>query len=93
MISNDARCMHDIKSRIVMAKAAFNKEKIIFISKLDLKYKEETSKVLHLERSFVRCWNLDTFRQVVQKFLKISKCGVGEDGEVQLDRSCEKIMK
>jgi len=78
MITNEAKCICEIKSRIAMKEAAFNK-KTPFISKLDLKYKEETSKVLHLEHSFVQCWNLDTFRKVDQKFLKISKCGVGEE--------------
>ena len=45
----------EIKSRIATAKAAFNNKKTLFISKLDLKYKEETCKVLHLEHSFVLC--------------------------------------
>jgi hypothetical protein len=37
-----------------MAKVAFNKE-ALFTSKW-LKFKEETSKVLHLEHSFICCW-------------------------------------
>jgi hypothetical protein len=36
MITNDARCTRVIKSRIAMAKAAFNKKKNLFTSKLDL---------------------------------------------------------
>jgi hypothetical protein len=36
MITNDARCTRGIKSRIAMAKAAFNKKNNIFTSKLDL---------------------------------------------------------
>jgi hypothetical protein len=36
MITNDASCTREIKSRIAMAKAAFNKEKNFFTSKLDL---------------------------------------------------------
>jgi hypothetical protein len=35
IISNDTRCTNKIKSTIVMAKAAFNKQKNIFTSKLD----------------------------------------------------------
>jgi hypothetical protein len=35
MIINDARCTREIKSRIAMAKAAFNKKKTRFTSKLD----------------------------------------------------------
>jgi hypothetical protein len=52
MITNNARCTREIKSRIVMAKAAFNNKKT-FHQKSVLKFKEETSKVLHLEHSFV----------------------------------------
>jgi hypothetical protein len=36
MLTNDARCTHEIKSRIAMTKAAFNKKKTLFTSKLDL---------------------------------------------------------
>ena len=36
MITNDARCTHEIKSRIVVAKAAFNRKKAFFTSNLDL---------------------------------------------------------
>jgi hypothetical protein len=34
MITNDARCTREIKSRTAMAKAAFNKKKALFTSKL-----------------------------------------------------------
>jgi len=34
--TNDARCTYEMKLRIAMAKAAFNKRKTLFISKLDL---------------------------------------------------------
>jgi hypothetical protein len=36
MIANDEGCTIEIKSRIVMAKAAFNKRKALFIRKFDL---------------------------------------------------------
>ena len=53
IITNDARCTREIKFRISMAKTAFNKIKTRFTSKLELRtFKEETSYVLHLERSF-----------------------------------------
>ena len=55
ILTNDGRCTCEIKSRIAMAKAAFNKKKILFTSKLDLKFEEETSKMLHLEHGFVWC--------------------------------------
>jgi hypothetical protein len=35
MITNDARCTREIKSRTVMVKAAFSRMKTLFTSKLD----------------------------------------------------------
>jgi hypothetical protein len=46
MITNDARCAREIKSRIVMAKAAFNKKKTLFTNKLDL----------NLRKKLVKCY-------------------------------------
>jgi hypothetical protein len=48
MLTNDGRCACEIKSRIVMAKAAFNKKKkkTLFNSKLDL----------HLKKKPVKCY-------------------------------------
>jgi hypothetical protein len=54
MITNDATCTRDIKSRTAMAKAAFNKTKA-FHQQIGLEFNEETSKLLHLEHSFARC--------------------------------------
>lgn len=51
---NDARCTHEIKSRISMVKAVFNKKKT-FHQQIEFKFKEETSEVLHLEHCFVWC--------------------------------------
>jgi hypothetical protein len=36
MITNDARCTSEIKSRIALVKATFDKKKVLFTSKLDL---------------------------------------------------------
>jgi hypothetical protein len=36
MLTDDGKCTCEIKSRIAMAKAAFNKKKTLFTSKLDL---------------------------------------------------------
>jgi hypothetical protein len=55
VITNDARCRGESKFRIAMAKATINKERTLFAIKLDLKFKQETSEVLRLEQSFVRC--------------------------------------
>jgi hypothetical protein len=46
MKTNDARCTREIKSRIAMAKAAFNKKKNLFTSKLDL----------NLRKKLVKCY-------------------------------------
>ena len=46
MLTEDGRCKCEIKSRIVMAKAAFNKKKNLFTSKLDL----------NLRKRLVRCY-------------------------------------
>jgi hypothetical protein len=35
MITNDARCIREMKVRVAMEKAAFNKKKILFTSKLE----------------------------------------------------------
>jgi hypothetical protein len=44
MITNDARCTREIKSRIAMAKAAFSKKKNHFISKMDLNLRKKLVK-------------------------------------------------
>jgi len=48
MTTNDTRCICEIKSRIAIAKAAFNKKEA-FDQQIGLQFKEETSKVLHME--------------------------------------------
>jgi hypothetical protein len=68
VITNDARCTREIKSRIAMAKAAFNK-KILFNGKLDL----------NLRKKLVKCyiWSIAlcgaetwTLRKIDQKYLE-----------------------
>jgi len=44
MIANYARCTCEIKFRIAMAKAAFNKKKAVFTSKLDINLKKKSVK-------------------------------------------------
>jgi hypothetical protein len=69
MITSDARCTREIKSRIAMAKPAFNKKKNIYTSKLDL----------NLRKKLVKCyiWSIAlcgaekwTLRKVDQKYLE-----------------------
>jgi hypothetical protein len=46
MITNDARCRREIKSRIAMTKKkSFLQEEVFFRQQNGLKFKEETSKV------------------------------------------------
>ena len=54
VITNDARRTRETKSRIALAKAAFRK-KTFFHQQIELKFKEETGKVLHLQHSILRC--------------------------------------
>ena len=44
MLTNDGRCTCEIKSRIVMPKAAFNKKRTLFTSKLDLNIRKKLVK-------------------------------------------------
>ena len=44
MLTDDERCTCEIKSKIAMAKAAFNKKKNLFTSKLDLNLKKKLVK-------------------------------------------------
>jgi len=44
ILTNDGRCSCEIKSRITMAKAAFNKKNSLFISKLDLTLRKKLVK-------------------------------------------------
>jgi hypothetical protein len=44
MLTNDGRYTYEIKSRIAMANAVFNKKRAIFTSKMDLKLKKKLVK-------------------------------------------------
>jgi hypothetical protein len=59
MIIYNARCTREIISRIVVAKAAFNRKKTPFNSKLDLNLR------LHLEHSILLCWNWGTLESIL----------------------------
>jgi hypothetical protein len=87
MITNDARCIREIKSRIVMTKAAFNRKKTLFTSKLDLNLRKKLVKCYIWS---VRCWNLDTSdsrSEVPGNFWNVV---LEKDGENELDWPCEK---
>jgi hypothetical protein len=44
MLTNDGRCTWEIKSRIAMEKAAFNKKRALFTSKMDLELRKKLAK-------------------------------------------------
>jgi hypothetical protein len=44
MSTNDGRCTCEIKSRIAMAKAAFNKKRVLFNCKIDLELRKRLVK-------------------------------------------------
>jgi hypothetical protein len=54
MITTDARCTREIKSRIAIAKATFNSN-LTFHQQIELKLKEKTSEVLQFEQNIVVC--------------------------------------
>jgi hypothetical protein len=84
-MTNHASCTRAINYTTAMAKATL-KRKTLFTSKLVLNV-EETSEVLHLKHSIVRCWTLDTAESKSETRGKVLKYGDWED---QLDQSCEK---
>jgi len=69
LITSDASCICDIKSRIAMVKVACNKKKTL-PHQTGCKFKGETNEMLHLEHSYVWCWNVYAL-EVDQKYLEI----------------------
>jgi hypothetical protein len=69
MLTNGGRCTCEIKSRIAMAKAAFNKKRALFTSKLDLELRNKLVKcyVWSIALYGVETWML---RAVDQKHLE-----------------------
>jgi len=82
IISNGIWYTREIKSRIVMAKASFNKEKI-FYHQIVLNFKEETTEGLHLKHSFAWCWKLDTSESRSRIRGKFWNVVLEKDGEDQ----------
>jgi len=74
--TNDGRCICEIKCRIAMAKAAFNKKRTLFTSTLDLE----------LRKKLVKCYvwsilymvlKLGRFGLYIRNTWKVLKCGAG----------------
>jgi hypothetical protein len=69
MITNDARCTREIKARIAIVKAAFNRKKILFTSKLDLRLRKKLAKcyIWSIALYGAETWAL---RKLDQKYLE-----------------------
>ena len=69
MLANDGRCTCEIKSRIAMAKTAFNKKRAHFTNTLDLKFRTKLVKcyIWSITSYGAETW---TIREVDQKHLE-----------------------
>jgi hypothetical protein len=89
MITNYARPTREIKSRIAMTKAAFNKKKTLLLSKSDL----------NTRKKLVKCcmWSIAlygaetwTLQKGDQKYFARVKCGAGEGWRRSVGAVCMK---
>jgi hypothetical protein len=69
MRTNDARCTREIKSRVAMTEASYNKDKIILTSKLDLNL---TKKLVNLYIWSIAVYGAEAWKlqKVDQKYLE-----------------------
>ena len=84
--------MPDVKGELNLhwnTKSRFQQDEESFHQHIGLKFKEESSKVLHLEYSFVLCWNLDTSESRSEIAGKFWIELLENDGADQLERLCE----
>jgi putative IMPACT (imprinted ancient) family translation regulator len=72
IITNDARYTGEIKSTIAIEKAAFNRKKALFTSKLDLDLRKKLIKcyIWSVAIYYIENW---TFREIGQKYLESYK--------------------
>jgi hypothetical protein len=73
MIANDAKCTRESKTRIVMTKAAFNRKKTLFTSKLGLELRKELVKCYIWSIASYGAEN-STLRKLDQCTWKVLKC-------------------
>jgi hypothetical protein len=69
MITNNARCTHEITSRIAIAKTSFNKKKTLFDSKLDLNLRKKLLKcfILYIALIGAKTWTLQKVGAVMPR--------------------------
>jgi predicted restriction endonuclease len=77
MTTNDPRCTREIKSRIAMAKAAFNRKITIFTCKLDLSLRKKLLK-FYTWRIALCGAEMWTLWKGDQQYMELLKCGAGE---------------
>jgi len=87
--TNNGRGTCEIKSRIAMAKATFNKKKNLFTSKFDLNLRKKLVKC-YIWSMALYCAVTWTLREQIRNTWKVLKCGAGEGWRRSVDRSCEK---
>jgi hypothetical protein len=75
IITNDARCTREMISKIVMAKAAFNRENILFSRKLDLRKTLEKCYIWITALYDAKTWTLEKW---IRNKWKVLKCDAGE---------------
>jgi len=78
ILTDDGRCTCEIKCRIAMAKAAFNKKRTPFTSTLDLELRKKLVKcyVWSIALYGAETWTLRG--QWIRNTWKVLKCGAGE---------------
>jgi len=74
ILTNDGRCTCEVKCRIAMAKAAFNKKRTLFTSTLDLELRKKLVKCYIWSIAGAETW---TLRAVIRNTWKVLKCGAG----------------
>ena len=89
MVTNDAICTREIKSRVAMAQAAFCKKKALFTRKFDLSLRKKLPKC-YIWSAELYGAETRTLRKVDRKYLEgLEMWCLEKDGEDRLDRSFE----
>ena len=77
LVTKDARCTSEIKSRIAMTEAALNNNRKVFTRKSDLTSRKKPVNCYFWSIAFY-CAENRTLRTMHQKYLKSFECSAGE---------------
>jgi len=77
ILTNDGRCTCEIKCRIAIAKAAFNKKRTLFTSTLDLELRKKLVKCYIWSIALYGAETLDASGSRSETPGKLLKCGAG----------------